>query len=328
MMQDLPPPLLAAAGASRHYPVARTALARLVDRRTTPALVDASLELRSGDILGIVGESGSGKSTLARLLVGLDRPSSGRVSFEGRDLATFAAADWAHFRGRVQFVFQGAHTALNPRKSVARSLGEAMPGRAEASALEALLAQVSLGPDLLDRLPHQLSGGQKQRVGIARALARQPDILIADEPTSALDVSVQSEIVALLQHLHRERHLTLVVVSHDLGLIGTFCHRVLVMYAGRIVETGPAASVLADPVHPYTQRLVAAIPRGLAGRNRPVEPPLPEAARHRGCPFEPRCSARLPICAHSDPLETQLGDRWVRCHRVAQREAEPLERSS
>ncbi|MGO4739800.1 ABC transporter ATP-binding protein [Bosea sp. 2KB_26] len=312
--ETVPPPLLAAVDASRRYRVARSALARLLDRRTTSALHRASFEVRAGDVLGIVGESGSGKSTLARLLVGLDRPSSGQVSFEGRDLAGFAAADWQRFRNRVQFVFQGAHTALNPRKTVARSLSEAFAGPVAPGALEALLAQVSLGPELLDRLPHQLSGGQKQRIGIARALARQPEVLIADEPTSALDVSVQNEIIALLQQLHRDRHLTLVIISHDLGLVGAFCDRVLVMYAGRIVEMGPAAKILAEPAHPYTQRLVAAIPRGLAGRNRPAEPPLPEAARHGGCPFEPRCSNRIPICAQSEPPEVLLGDRLVRCH--------------
>lgn len=312
--ETVPPPLLAAAGASRRYPLARSALARLLDRRTTSALLGASFEVQAGDVLGIVGESGSGKSTLARLLVGLDRPSSGQVSFEGRDLASFAAADWQRFRNRVQFVFQGAHTALNPRKTVARSLSEAFGGPLAPGALDALLAQVSLGPELLGRLPHQLSGGQKQRIGIARALARKPEVLIADEPTSALDVSVQNEIIALLQQLHRDRHLTLVIISHDLGLVGAFCDRVLVMYAGRIVEMGPAAEILAAPAHPYTQRLVAAIPRGLAGRNRPAEPPLPEAARHGGCPFEPRCSNRIPICAQSEPPEVHLGDRLVRCH--------------
>ncbi|MCV9940378.1 ABC transporter ATP-binding protein [Boseaceae bacterium BT-24-1] len=312
-------PLLAAASAGRRYPVAHSPLARLFDRRTTPALLGASFEVQAGDILGIVGESGSGKSTLARLLVGLDRPSSGRVLFEGRDLSSFTAADWQRFRNRVQFVFQGAHTALNPRKTVARSLSEAFPEPPTSGALNALLAQVSLGPELLDRLPHQLSGGQKQRVGIARALARQPEVLIADEPTSALDVSVQSEIVALLQQLHRERRLTLVIISHDLGLVGAFCDRVLVMYAGRIVETGPAAQILAEPAHPYTERLVAAIPRGLAGRNRQADPPLSEAARHGGCPFEPRCSNRIPICAQGEPPEVLLGDRLVACHLAPSR---------
>jgi len=322
------PPLLAVAGATRRYPMARSALARLFDRRTTPALLGATFGVRAGDILGIVGESGSGKSTLARLLVGLDRPTSGQVLFEGRDLATFTAADWHLFRTRVQFVFQGAHTALNPRKTVERSLGEAFAGRVEPGALAELLAQVNLPPELLYRLPHQLSGGQKQRIGIARALARQPSVLIADEPTSALDVSVQSEIIALLHRLHRDRHLTLVVISHDLGLVGTFCDRVLVMYAGRIVETGPAAQILAEPAHPYTQRLIAAIPRGLAGRGRPAEPPLPETARHCGCPFEPRCHMRLPICAQSDPPEVFLGERRVRCHRDAHMGSSKMEISS
>ena len=316
-MTASPPPLLSAVGASRRFHLARSALGRLLDPRATVALDDVSVDVLPQDILGIVGESGSGKTTLARALVGLERLDAGNIHFEGRRLGELRFAERASFRERVQLVFQGAHTSLNPRKTVARSLSEAMPGRPARAELEALLAQVSLRSELLDRLPHELSGGQKQRVGIARALARRPQILIADEPTSALDVSVQSEIVALLAELHRRERLSLVVISHDLGLVGTLCRRVVVMYAGRIVESGPVSEVLSAPRHPYTRRLIDAVPRGLAGRGRPAEQSTPESARHDGCPYEPRCRERLSVCARVAPPPVVQGERMARCHLVA-----------
>jgi oligopeptide/dipeptide ABC transporter ATP-binding protein len=174
-------------------------------------------------------------------------------------------------------------------------------------------------------LPHELSGGQKQRVGIARALASRPRILIADEPTSALDVSVQSEIVMLLRQLQAEQQLSLVVITHDLGLVGALCQRVLVMFAGRIVESGPTAEVISAPRHPYTRRLIDAVPRGLAGRGRAIEGTTTEAARHVGCPYEPRCPVRLPICATMTPPAILSGSRMTRCHLASPASQNPQE---
>jgi oligopeptide/dipeptide ABC transporter ATP-binding protein len=324
-MTAAPAPLLAALHVGRSYPHARSAIGRLLDKRTTVALDDVSLDVRPGDTLAIVGESGSGKSTLARVLVGLERPDAGRVLFAGKSLGDLDRRERAAMREQVQLVFQGAHTALNPRKTVARSLSEAIPGKASAADLANLLAQVALGPDLLHRLPHELSGGQKQRVGIARALASRPAVLIADEPTSALDVSVQSEIVMLLRELQAEQQLSLVVITHDLGLVGALCQRVVVMFAGRIVESGPTAEVISAPRHPYTRRLIDAVPRGLAGRGRAIEGTTTEAARHVGCPFEPRCPVRLPICATMTPPAILSGSRMTRCHLASPASQNPQE---
>jgi oligopeptide/dipeptide ABC transporter ATP-binding protein len=318
-------PILSAAGLSRRYPYARSALGRLLDARATVALDLVSLDILPGETLAIVGESGSGKTTLARCLVGLERPDAGTVLFEGVPLRDLDGSRRGHMREQVQLVFQGAHTALNPRKTIARSLAEAMVAKPGPHELARLLAQVALGPDLLARLPHELSGGQKQRVGIARALASRPQVLIADEPTSALDVSVQSEIVELLQTLQTDQQLTLAVITHDLGLAEALCRRVVVMFGGRIVESGATADVLSAPRHPYTQRLIDAVPRGLAGRGRRVEAAPAETAGHAGCPYEPRCAVRLPLCAAVDPPAVAMGDRLIRCHLATQTPAQPQE---
>ncbi len=268
-----PPPaetVLEARQVSKRYPLARSALARLVDRREVTALAPTDIAVGRNEILGIVGESGSGKSTLARLLVGLDRPGTGDVLLHGQPLHLTARQDRAAISRRLQLVFQGSQTSLNPRKTIRRALTEAMAAARmpDPYTPEELMRLVRLDPALLGRYPHQLSGGQRQRVGIARALSTRPEILIADEPTSALDVSIQKEIVELLQALQRELGMTMVIISHDLGLVGTICHRVVVMRAGEIVEQGAASAVLTAPQTPYTRTLIEAIPRGLAGRGR------------------------------------------------------------
>ncbi|MAM83395.1 MAG: microcin ABC transporter ATP-binding protein [Acidobacteria bacterium] len=256
--------------ASKSYPRARSGLARLFDKSTTNALTPTDLKIREGEVIGIVGESGSGKSTLARLLIGLDRPTTGSVMLEGHELSLGSRKDRIRLSAIMQLVFQGSQTSLNPRKTIRRALIEA--GRAAGNAVSAspedLMRQVKLDPALLDRFPHQLSGGQRQRIGIARALSTKPAILIADEPTSALDVSIQKEIIELLKTLHREMGMTMVVISHDLGLIGTMCDRVAVMQAGRIVEQGPAGQILSAPQNEYTRTLIDAVPQGIKGRGR------------------------------------------------------------
>jgi ABC-type glutathione transport system ATPase component len=261
-------------GLAKDYPVARGFFGRLLDRRRAPALASTDLRVGRGEILGVVGESGSGKTTLARLLIGLGTPSAGAVLLEGLPLAVRTRRERVALARRVQMVFQGSHTSLNPRKTIRRALTEAMLAAQvpDPRTPEALMALVALDPALLDRYPHQLSGGQRQRVGIARALSVRPAILIADEPTSALDVSIQKEVIELLQRLHRETGMTMIVISHDLGLIGSICDRVVVMRAGEIVEEGGAVAVLTRPQHDYTRSLIDAVPRGLEGRGRFARP--------------------------------------------------------
>ena len=226
-----------------------------------------------GTIFGLVGESGSGKSTLAQIMVRLIAPSSGQMLYRGRDVATLDAAGRRAFRRGVQMVFQDTGSSLNPRKRIRRVLAEALAARGAPRAgrggeAAGLMDRVGLDLPLLDRFPHELSGGQRQRVGIARALAMRPDLLIADEPVSALDVSLQGQIINLLQEISRELGLSIVLISHDLAVVARVCSDLAVMNKGRIVERGPPSRVLVSPEHPYTRALLAAVPRGLTGRLR------------------------------------------------------------
>jgi peptide/nickel transport system ATP-binding protein len=234
-----------------------------------PAVVDAALEIRRGETLGLVGESGSGKSTLARCVVRLVVPEAGEIRFEGADLRPLSRAQWMPYRKRIQMVFQDPFASLNPRRRVGDILAEGPMAhgvaRSEAMARgRDLLALVQLDPGAAARFPHEFSGGQRQRIGIARALAMEPELLIADEPVSALDVSVQAQILALLEDLRRRLGLTMLFITHDLRVAAQICDRVAVMQRGVIVEQGPTASVFAAPAHPYTAALLASVP-GRAG---------------------------------------------------------------
>jgi ABC-type glutathione transport system ATPase component len=277
-------PIMRLRNITKRYPQGG-ALERLLGRATAFTAVDnVSLDIAKGEVLGIVGESGSGKSTLANIAVGLIAPTAGEVFLEDWPLSELARRHTDPWRRRIQMVFQDSGGALNPRKTVARCLGETLALRGvprpdrDRETVE-LLALVGLGPEAATRLPHELSGGQRQRVGLARALAMQPDILIADEPVSSLDVSLQAQIINLLSRLTRELGLTLLFISHDLALVRTLCTRVAVMQHGQIVEEGPSLSVLDHPQHAYTQLLIAAVPKGLAGRRRTADsrmiPPSP-----------------------------------------------------
>lgn len=227
--------------------------------------VDLSLE--RGEAVGLVGESGSGKSTLARAVVGVVPVDAGRVRFNGEDLGALRARDPREAARRVQMVFQDAQGALDPRQRVGSALGEVLrlhggTGGSEAvAAVDALLARVGLEPSHARRFPHQLSGGQRQRVGIARALAVEPDVLILDEPVSALDVSVQAQILTLLDELRRDLDLAVLLIAHDLAVVRNVCHRVAVLYRGRLVETAPTDALFASPEDPYTRALLDAVPR-------------------------------------------------------------------
>ncbi|MCQ4159182.1 ATP-binding cassette domain-containing protein [Roseomonas sp. GC11] len=261
-------PLLVLDRLSRRYEMEKRPLARLFGQsRPLFAVKEVSLEVPRGQITGLVGESGCGKSTLARLMLRLEEPTSGRVLLDGTDLTALHGAALKRERRRMQMVFQDAGGSLNPRKAARRLLGEALAlAGAPAEALEdraaALMRQVGLDPVLLGRYPHELSGGQKQRLAIARALAMEPRLLVADEPVSALDVSLQAQIMRLLMELRDSLGLTMLFISHDLALVHHLCAHVAVMSAGEIVERGHPREVLRAPQHPYTRRLLAAVPRG------------------------------------------------------------------
>jgi len=260
-------PLLHLEGVSKTYQLEDRWLARLRGRtRRLAAVSGVDLAVRRGDVLGIVGESGCGKSTLARMILRMETPTAGRITFDGQDITPLSGAALVPVRKRMQMVFQDPGGSLNPRKTVRRVLGESLglagverERRAEAAAK--LLERVGLNADQLDRYPHELSGGQRQRVAIARALAMNPDLIVADEPVSALDVSLQAQIIRLLMQLRDELGLTLVFISHDLALVHHLCNDLVVMQAGRIVERGPPREVLHQPAHPYTRLLLEAIPR-------------------------------------------------------------------
>ncbi|CAH2603616.1 dipeptide ABC transporter ATP binding subunit DppF [Rhodovastum atsumiense] len=301
-----PPLLVRAEGLSRAF------AARTLFRRAAPVLAvrEVELDLLRGEALGVVGESGCGKSTLGRLLLGLLPPTAGQVMFDGEDLAAVPPGRLRRLRRRMQMVFQDPYGSLDPRRPVGAQIADGMlihrletPAGAVARTA-ALLRQVGLDPRHAARLPHEFSGGQRQRIAIARALATGPDFVVADEPVSALDVSIQAQIVNLLADLRSELGLALVFISHDLHVVKHLCDRVMVMYLGRVVEQGPAASVFAAPAHPYSQALLAATPSMHRRGTRPPalmgEVPSP-AAPPSGCGFRTRCRWARPDCAAEVP---------------------------
>ncbi len=255
-----------------------------------------TLSLQRGDRLGLIGESGSGKSSLARALLGLEPLAAGSVRFDGQPMHGARPA----LRRRFQPVFQDVGAALDPRMRIREVLAEPfvihdLP--VDDAKLTALLEQVQLSHELLSRLPRELSVGQRQRVNLARALALEPELLLLDEPVSALDVSVQAQVLNLLGDLTRQRSLSLLVITHDLDVVAQLCTRVAVMYAGKIVESGPVSAVLEAPLHPYTRLLVESRRQLLEASGEPVSP----HALPAGCPFHPRCPHVLPRCRTEDP---------------------------
>ncbi|MFT4219445.1 MAG: ATP-binding cassette domain-containing protein [Microbacterium sp.] len=255
--------LIEGRGLSRRHPLPKDSL--FERRRFTTALDDASLSVADGEAVGVIGESGSGKSTLVRLLLALDRPTSGTVEFEGREVDAAAPARSLHWLRRATgVVFQDPYASLDPRMSVGRIVGEPLwalgIGGDRRARVRDVLEQVGLEADMAGRFPHELSGGQRQRVAIARAIVHGPRLLVGDEPLSALDVTVRAQVLELLRALRRRNGLTLLLVSHDIGVVQNLCDRVVVMKDGRIVEQGATARVLHHPQADYTQRLLASIP--------------------------------------------------------------------
>jgi peptide/nickel transport system ATP-binding protein len=310
-----------------HYRGSRSLLDLLARRpaRATQAVNGVSLSVERGETVGLVGESGCGKSTLGRAILRLTPANGGAVRFDGVDVLKLDKKLLLRFRRRAQMVFQDPYASLNPGLTVSETLAEVLRVHRLCRKSEIkervheLMAQVGLPLELAGRKGRSLSGGQCQRVGIARALAAGAEFIIADEPVSALDVSIQAQILKLFARLQRERHLTLLFISHDLGVVRYLCQRVAVMYLGRIVEEGPVAQIFVDPKHPYTRSLIEAILRvdpeaTLRGPTLAGEPPSPRE-RPAGCPFHPRCPGVMAECRIGPPpAARQVEGRSVACH--------------
>jgi oligopeptide/dipeptide ABC transporter ATP-binding protein len=293
--------LLQATGLGKTYDLPRTAFQ---PARQLKAVAHVDLLLAAGGTLGLVGESGCGKSTLARLLLRLMPLTAGRITFDGQDITSLGEGALRPLRRRLQLVHQNPSAALDPRLTAAQSVAEPLivqhlaRGSELRDRVAQVLREVGLGPEFLQRYPHELSGGQKQRVCIARALVTSPDLLVLDEPTSALDVSVQAQMLDMLTELRSRRGLSFLFISHNLAVVRQVCTEVAVMYLGRIVEQGPAEQVLDAPRHPYTRALLASVPRLTAGTMPAApqsEPPNP-AAPPSGCAFHPRCPRAEASC--------------------------------
>lgn len=298
---------------------------------TVRAVDGINLDIRPGEILGVVGESGSGKSTLGRMLLGIETPWSGSVTFQGQPMPKPKTPEWRALRREMQLIFQDPLAALDRRMTIADQIAEPLvihrlagPDAIRERVAE-LMRKVGLRADQAGRYPHELSGGQRQRVVIARALAMSPRFLVCDEPVSALDVSIQAQVVNLLRDLQEEQGLTMVFISHDLKVVRNLCDRVAVMYLGRIVEQGPADEIFADPRHPYTRALVSSVPRPGKGIGERIilqgEPPNP-AQRPSGCAFHPRCPLADAACRATVPELTRYRGRLTACLKL-QPAAEP-----
>lgn len=317
-------PLLEVNNLVKHFPItAGPFFARKVD--AVRAVDGVSFSIPKGTTVGLVGESGCGKSTVARLLLRLIEPTAGDVRLAGQDLTKASSGELRRLRREMQIVFQDPHSSLNPRRKVGDIVGrplvihgQASPRSATTRARE-LLSLVGLSPVMAERYPHEFSGGQRQRIGIARALALDPSFVVLDEPTSSLDVSVQAQILNLLNDLKRDLGLTYLFVSHNLSVVEYFCDTTLVMYLGKIAEAGPSEALHADPLHPYTKALMSAVLAPEVGRQRerivlsgdipsPINPP-------NGCRFHTRCPYAMAVCRSVEPvLAEQTPGHRVACH--------------
>jgi oligopeptide/dipeptide ABC transporter ATP-binding protein len=301
--------LLAVKNLKKYFPIKGGVLNRVVNN--VKAVDGVSFDVMKGEVVGLVGESGSGKTTVGRTLLRLEEATDGAVLFDGIDIMEIGKDEMRAYRKRMQIIFQDPYASLNPREKIRTVIGHALalhrigtPADRE-DRIVGLLEQVGLSADYLDRFPHEFSGGQRQRIGIARALAVNPDFVVADEPVSALDVSIQAQVINLLDDLRSEFNLTMLFIAHDLAVVEHICDRVIVMYLGRIMEIAPATALYNSPAHPYTRALLSAVPIPRPGHKRsrvllagdipsPINPPS-------GCVFRTRCPQAVAECARVVP---------------------------
>jgi peptide/nickel transport system ATP-binding protein len=312
--------MLQAKGLAQTY---RPRRALFGDGHAVHAVNGVSLELRPNRTLALVGESGSGKSTTARLLLGLETPSRGSVTYRGQAMPKLGSRAWRELRQHLQLVYQNPRAALDPRVTITEAVHEPLQIHTELTAAERslrvafALQSVGLGLDQSTKLPRELSGGQVQRAVLARALVTEPEVLVCDEPVSALDLSIQAQVIGTLIELQKRMKLAILFISHDLRLVRQVADEVAVMYLGRIVEQGPTEQVLHAPRHPYTQALISATPaigaRGIPRIVLPGDPPDP-ARPPSGCAFHPRCPIAIERCRSERPELRNLGAATVACH--------------
>jgi oligopeptide transport system ATP-binding protein len=306
----------------KYFPVGDGLFSR--KKGNVKAVDGVNLTINEGETLGLVGESGCGKSTLGRTILRLIEPTSGEVIFHDKNLLALSARELREMRREMQIIFQDPYASLNPRMRVGDIIGEGLEihklarGRAKRDRIMELLHQVGLREDHYPRYPHEFSGGQRQRIGIARALAVNPKFIVCDEPVSSLDVSIQAQIINLLQELQERMHLTYLFISHDLRVVEHISHRVAIMYLGKVVEIAAGETIYRDAKHPYTRALLSAVPMPEMSRKKerivlegdvpsPVNPPS-------GCTFHPRCAYRQPLCSEMEPPLDFAGGHGVSCH--------------
>jgi oligopeptide/dipeptide ABC transporter ATP-binding protein len=310
----------------KHFPIKKgLILQRQIG--AVKAVDGVSFDVQQGETLGIVGETGCGKSTTARLLCRLMDPTSGSITFDGRDVGTQKGDDLKALHRDMQMVFQDPYSSLNPRKTVGSIIADPFiihgmygAGGERKRRVQELMDRVGLNPEHFNRYPHEFSGGQRQRIGVARAIALEPKLLVADEPVSALDVSIQAQVLNLLRELQREMGLTLIFIAHDLSVVRHMCDRVAVMYLGRIVETASSDVLYSEPRHPYTGALLAAVPvpdpTGGKRERQLLTGDVPSPANPpSACRFHTRCPKAQPVCSEQDPpLEAKAGGSVAACH--------------
>jgi len=320
--------LLRVENLKKHFPITRGIIFQ--NQVGAVRAVDGiSFDIHKGETLGLVGESGCGKSTTGRTILKLYEPTAGSVYFRGNDLADLKADEMRHYRRDMQIIFQDPYASLNPRMTVGRIVGEPLEVHDIGTAKERrervreLLKLVGLNPYFINRYPHEFSGGQRQRIGVARALALEPEFIVCDEPISALDVSIQAQVVNLLQELQEEMGLTYLFIAHDLSMVRHISDRIAVMYLGKVMELAPRDELYNNPLHPYTQALLSAVPipdpRKERKRQRIIlEGDVPSPANPpSGCRFHTRCPLAVEMCKHVVPEWRQVSPgHWVYCHLV------------
>jgi oligopeptide transport system ATP-binding protein len=327
-MAEKTTPLIEVRNLKKYFPITRGILfqRRIGDIK---AVDDVSFTIQKGETLGLVGESGSGKTTVGRTLLRLHEPTSGEVIFEGSDLLTVETKDLQQMRRRMQMIFQDPYASLNPRMTIGTIIGEplsvhdGMKGEVKNDRIQELLELVGINPTLVNRYPHEFSGGQRQRIGIARALALNPDLVICDEPIASLDVSIQAQVVNLLKTLQTELNLTYLFIAHDLSMVRHISDRMAVMYLGKLMELAKGVEISTNPLHPYTQALMSAVPvpdpEVEETRQRVIlEGDIPSPANPpHGCNFNTRCPIAEEICFQEDPEFREIHpSHFVACHLV------------